>query len=122
MAARYVALNPVRARLVAQAQDWVWSSTRAHLAGRDDGLVRVAPLLDRVGDFANLIDVDGCDIGFAALRDAEGTGRPLGSDDFVAILERVSGRPFRKRKPDRKTSGRAEQFELGLAAMRKVSP
>src|SRR4051794_9336565 len=50
MAARYVALNPVRARLVAQAQDWAWSSTRAHLARRDDGLVRVAPLLDRVGD------------------------------------------------------------------------
>ena len=48
-AARYVALNPVRARLVAQAQDWAWSSARAHLAGEDDGLVRVAPLLDRVG-------------------------------------------------------------------------
>lgn len=27
-ALRYVALNPVRARLVARAQDWPWSSTR----------------------------------------------------------------------------------------------
>jgi putative transposase len=47
-AARYVALNPVRARLVACAEDWAWSSARAHLAGRDDALVRVAPLLETV--------------------------------------------------------------------------
>ncbi|MGH6785983.1 MAG: transposase, partial [Novosphingobium sp.] len=51
-ALRYVALNPVRARLVARAADWRWSSVRAHLAGRDDHVVRVAPALDRVGDFA----------------------------------------------------------------------
>ena len=30
-AARYVALNPVRARLASRAQDWRWSSVRAHL-------------------------------------------------------------------------------------------
>jgi putative transposase len=43
-AVRYVALNPVRARLVQRAEDWPHSSVRAHLAGRDDGLVRVKPL------------------------------------------------------------------------------
>ena len=32
-AARYVALNPVRARLVERAEDWRWSSVGAHLAG-----------------------------------------------------------------------------------------
>ena len=31
--ARYVALNPVRAGLVARAEDWRWSSARAHLDG-----------------------------------------------------------------------------------------
>ena len=45
--ARYVALKPVRARLVQRAQDWRWSSVAAHLAGRDDDLVSVAALLDR---------------------------------------------------------------------------
>ena len=35
-AARYVALNPVRARLVERAEDWRWSSVAAHRAGRDD--------------------------------------------------------------------------------------
>ncbi|MES5485896.1 hypothetical protein QMZ05_24345 [Bradyrhizobium sp. INPA03-11B] len=32
-ALRYVSLNPVRARLVARAQDWRWSSVRANLCG-----------------------------------------------------------------------------------------
>jgi len=44
-AARYVELNPVRARLAERAGDWRWSSARAHLDGRDDALVQVAPLL-----------------------------------------------------------------------------
>ena len=32
-AVRYVSLNPVRARFVSRAEDWRWSSVRAHLAG-----------------------------------------------------------------------------------------
>ncbi len=39
--ARYVEQNPVGAKLVKRAQDWIWSSASARLAGRDDGLVRV---------------------------------------------------------------------------------
>jgi putative transposase len=45
---RYVAMNPVKAKMVTQASDWAWSSTKAHLSGKDDGLVSVRPLLDRV--------------------------------------------------------------------------
>ena len=55
-AARYVALNPVRAGLAPRAEDWPHSSVRAHLAGRDDGLVRVKPLLDRAPRFADLLE------------------------------------------------------------------
>jgi putative transposase len=33
-AMRYVSLNPVRARLVKRAEDWPWSSVRAHLGLR----------------------------------------------------------------------------------------
>ncbi len=50
-AIRYVDLNPVRAGLAAQASDWPWSSARAHIAGRDDGVVTVGPVIERVGDF-----------------------------------------------------------------------
>lgn len=51
-ALRYVALNAVRARLVTRAEDWLWSSTRALIAGADDHVVSVAPALERVGDFS----------------------------------------------------------------------
>jgi hypothetical protein len=46
-------------------------------------LVRVAPLLDRVGDFTDLIGLYADDALFAALREAQGTGRPLESVDFI---------------------------------------
>ena len=55
-AVRYVSLNPVRAGLAPRAQDWPWSSVRAHLRGEDDGLAVVRPVLERVEDFATLID------------------------------------------------------------------
>jgi putative transposase len=95
-AARYVALNPVRARLVARPQDWEWSSLRAHLAGRDDPLVRVAPLIERLGRITALIETEPETGAFAALRAAESHGRPLGSDSFVAGLERRLRRRLRR--------------------------
>ena len=81
LAARYIALNPVRARLVQRPQDWAWPSLRAHLDGRVDGLVTVAPLLDRLGSVTGLIDIEHEGVALARLRAAETTGRPPGSDD-----------------------------------------
>ena len=76
-AARYVALNPVRARLVERAEDWRWSSARAQLAGRDDEYVTTGPLHDRCGGrFADLL-ADEAPLALAALRAAETIGRPL---------------------------------------------
>ncbi len=101
-ALRYVALNPVRARLAARAEDWTWSSVRAHLDGLDNGLVTVRPVLERVKDFAALIAKPADDNDFAVLRAAEQTGRPLGSADFIEGLEHVLGRPIARRAPGRK--------------------
>jgi putative transposase len=101
-AVRYVGLNPVRARLVARAEDWPWSSVRAHLSGIDDELAIVEPVLNRVRDFAALLEPAGNDAEFAALRQAEGIGRPLGNDDFIKALERILGRPIARRAPGRK--------------------
>ena len=74
-AARYVALNPVRARIVEQVGDWPWSSARAHLAGRDDGVVSVAPLLDRIGDFAAFLDAGDDEAAVMAIRRSRSTSR-----------------------------------------------
>jgi putative transposase len=99
--------NPVRARLVERAQDWPWSSVRAHLKREDDGLVSVKPLLERVGDFAKLLAPDQRDADrFSALRNRENTGWPLAAEDFVRDLERRLGRPIARRAPGRKPKPR----------------
>ena len=92
-ALRYVSLNPVRAGLVTRARDWRWSSVRAHLAGKDDALVSVAPALERVGDFRKFLAEEFDDAAdFAALRKAESIGRPIGDADWIADLEAQTGR------------------------------
>jgi putative transposase len=112
-AVRYVAMNPVRARLCERAEDWPWSSTRAHLAGEDDGLVAVGPVLDRVDRFADLLALGPDDEAFQRLRAAESSGRPLGTADFVADLERRLGRPIARRAPGRKpANGDSGQLPL----------
>ena len=97
-ALRYVALNPVRARLVGRAQDWRWSSTRAHLRGRDDGLTALQPIKDRFPRFADLLATEADPELFERLRAAESIGRPLGSDRFLARLERKTGRILKPAK------------------------
>jgi len=98
-AARYIENNPVRAGLCSRAGDWPWSSAAAHLRGEDDALVRVEPLLDIIPDWAGYLD----DAPPEDLRDAihrhTRTGRPLGSEGFVARLEAVTGRTLRRQKP-----------------------
>ena len=120
-AARYVALNPARARLVRCAQDWPWSSARAHLKGRDDGLVTVAPLLKRMaGRFADLLDADPTPQELAALRAAETIGRPLGSPAFLDHLEARLGRAVRPAKRGRPK--RVDQDRSNKWGNSKVSP
>ena len=105
-AARYVALNPVRARLVERAEAWPWSSVRAHLAGEDDELVEVAPLLDRLGDFGAFLGAAEDQQATRALRLAETTGRPAGSAAWLAILEDRSGRSLAPKKRGPKPKAR----------------
>jgi len=111
-AARYIALNPVRAKLVARAQDWPWSSARAHLEGRDDGLARVGPWLERLnGRFADLLETNEAPERVTALRAAEGIGRPLGSESFLIRLAALTGRDPRPGKPGRKPKAKQTSKE-----------
>ena len=97
-AARYVALNPVRALLVDRAGDWPWSSARAHLAGVDDGLVEVAPLLERLGEFGTFLGGEEDQQATRALRISETTGRPVGTPEWVSAIELESGRSLAPRR------------------------
>jgi putative transposase len=107
-AARYVELNPVRARLAKAARGWAWSSAKAHLKGEDDGLVAVAPLLERVGDWKAFLKGGIEEPTLEAIRAGERTGRPLGSAEFIARLEAQTGRVLALKKRGRKPAKTGE--------------
>ena len=105
----YVERNPVRARVVRKPWRYVWSSAAAHCGHADatglldlDGWARMLP---RSGPEARRAGgLDGwrealCapldDRTLSRLRIWTHRGRPLGSDRFVAKLERLVGRRLR---------------------------
>ena len=105
-AARYVELNPVRAKLVERARQWPWSSAKAHLSGRDDRLVKVAPLLAMVGDWKAFLRTALGEEELGDLRAHGRTGRPLGSTAFLDRLEGLAGRVLKAQKPGPKSKAR----------------
>ncbi len=103
-AVRYIELNPVRARLVEDPAAYPWSSAAAHLGCRDDPLVETSPLSQMVTDWREFLESGIGEDDVELLRLHERTGRPLGSDDFLARLEGELGRVLRRQKPGRKRS------------------
>ena len=91
-AARYVALNPVRAGLRRARRIGRIRACGRIFAGRDDGLVDVRPLLERAPRFADLLDGEADEAAFTALRRSELIGRPLGSPAFLDAISRRLGR------------------------------
>jgi len=94
----------------ARADDRRWSSARAYLEGRDDGLVGVAPLLDRCGGrFADLLDAPVPAEAISALRAAEAIGRPLGSPPSS-----IASPPRPAATRDRSGADRSRRARLGV--------
>jgi putative transposase len=110
--ARYVELNPVRAKLAARARDWRWSSAGAHLKGQDDGLVRVSPLLERMKDWKGFLDEGLDSASREAIRACERTGRPLGEKGFIRKLEKKLGRTLTRGRPGPKPASGIDQPKL----------
>lgn len=98
-AARYVELNPVRAKLAAEPGEYPWSSARAHLEGRDDDLVRVSPLLGRIRNWRLFLQGEAPPGEVEQMRAHERTGRPLGSPRFIGSLEKLLGKRLTPKKP-----------------------
>ncbi len=101
-ALRYVALNPVRARLTDRAADWPWSSVHAQL-GRDDGITTTRPVRARYPDFTALLTAGEEEEAVMRLRRAERIGRPIGDEAFLDRLETETGRALRRGKPGRRS-------------------
>jgi putative transposase len=94
-AIRYVERNPVRAGVVASAEEYPWSSARAHAGGVRDGVVDDG-LPPRAGpatkDWSAWLRMPDDEETMIALRQSTRTGRPCGDTRFVSTLESASGR------------------------------
>ena len=101
----------MRAGLVDRAEAYRWSSAAAHLAGRDDLLVKAAPLLEIVGDRRTFLSEPIAEGAGQKLQRHERTGRPLGDESFLAKLAKLEGllnRVLKPRKAGRKPKRRAK--------------
>lgn len=105
-ATRYVEQNPVRAGIVAEPTEYRWSSAAAHIAGQDDRLVTVRPLLEMQPDWAGFLSEDLSAETVNDFRKHAQTGRPLGSQAFVENLEKSLRRVLHPLNPwEAKTKG-----------------
>jgi putative transposase len=101
----YVELNPVRAAMVDRAEEYQWSSARAHVLGENDPLLAPDALFgleDQVGDWSQWLEETNDRKKMANLRECTRTGRPCGSDTFLKIVSRMTGRNVMKRTPGRR--------------------
>ena len=102
VAARYIITNPVRAKLTSDAMRWPHSSLRVHLGLVADSVI--APEAFR--GFS--IDWQGMRLGnddeeaTERLRRHTRTGRPLGTEHFIAHVESETGLDLTLGKPGRK--------------------
>jgi putative transposase len=103
-ALRYVELNPVRAGLVETAESWRWSSAGAHCGSAfPDAMLDMERWRRRWTPaewVQHLADAE-AESDPPALRESTHTGRPLGTPEFVAELERSVSRSLAPRKGGR---------------------
>ncbi|HLH32382.1 MAG TPA: transposase [Terriglobia bacterium] len=93
-AVRYVERNPVRAGLVARAEDFLWSSAAAHCGLREASILSTdLPLLSEVDNWPEWLSGVESPEELRRIRDCTRRGKPLGSRGFVATVKELSGRP-----------------------------
>ncbi|MBB1072885.1 transposase [Rhodoferax sp. 4810] len=108
----YIDLNPVRAALVAQPQDYPWSSHTHYLGLRSDRLVKPHALFWELGNtpfareaaYAELVQSGINPVQQQALTDATLRGWALGEADFVANLQKRTERRVSKAHAGRPVS------------------
>lgn len=101
--ARYIEQNPVRAGMIEKAEDYPYSSARAHVKGSDDDVLGADLFTnDQRQDYILLLQTDLPGKEIERLRYATKTGRPFGNERFLVemenklerrLLQRPKGRP-----------------------------
>ncbi len=107
---RYIERNPVRAGLVATAEDYPWSSAKAHVYGYEDKLLSSFFLTQEIKDWRAYLAAPDSESELAILRENEKAGRPLGDDIFIMKLERITGKILRRNSRGRPRKSRPTLF------------
>ncbi len=100
-AVRYVERNPVEAGMVRQAQDYWWSSARAHVLKIKDPLLSPCFLEEEIQDWAAFLGKEEGEV--KVIEKHLRTGRPFGDTTFITDLERRLGKRLTREKPGPKT-------------------
>jgi len=96
--ARYIEQNPVRAGMVKKAEDYPYSSARAHVNGIKNAILGEELFSDdRRPDYIHLLRSDIPRTEIEHLRYATKTGRPFAKEEFVAFMEKKLERRFSQR-------------------------
>jgi putative transposase len=119
VALRYVELNPVRAGMVESAAQWRWSSAATHCgAGVADAMLEMERWSCRwtAAEWGQYLEQGESVADVSALRRATHTGRPLGTSEFVANLERLTARRLAPQSGGRpkKTARDERQLEFSV--------
>ncbi len=100
--ARYIECNPVKADMVAVAEEYPWSSAKAHLMEKSDALLANPSWLE-AKEYNSYVDyVKNSDTEMdSAIRKATSTGRPFGTESFIDEIEFLVSRSLRPKKSGR---------------------
>jgi putative transposase len=101
-AIRYVERNPVRAGLVKRAEDYKFSSANAHVYKVKDALLSDNFLIKEIKDWGAFLADGDNEKDINRFRKHARIGRPLGQEEFVEKLEKITGRALKPKKPGRK--------------------
>lgn len=100
--ARYIEQNPVRAKMVKRAEDYTYSSAKAHIEGIKDNLLGEELLEERQRkDYRELIRSDIAEKEINSIRYHTRTGRPLGGEEFIKKMEKKLEMRFILKSPGR---------------------
>ena len=117
-ALRYTELNPVRAKLVAEAKLWKWSSAAVHCGVVSEDRLAEEPWRSQwaADEWQGYLASGETESEIAEIRRCTHTGRPLGTEEFIHSLEQSTRRrltPLKGGRP-RKSFTETNQGTLDL--------
>ncbi len=90
----YLENNPLAAGLVNKAEDYRWSSAKAHIMGKDEsGCLDLAEWNKLASglDWQNVLSRPANNENISKLRLHTANGRPLGNDEFLRTITSLQG-------------------------------